>query len=89
MEKIPTNPNCRLLIIGTSSNYPAMQLLDIDKSFNIKIKVPLLNERECEKILKANIGIKSQPIKKLVQFKESLQDGSPPSEWRLKWEAYS
>lgn len=44
IKKLPTNPNCRLMIIGTSSNYTALNLLDIDKVFNAKIKIPLLNK---------------------------------------------
>ena len=67
-QKMPTNPDCRLLIISTTSNLTAMQLLDIDRVFNLKLNIPLLNERECEKILRASVGIKDQPIRKIIQF---------------------
>ena len=45
LKKIPSNPECKLLIIGTSSNLGAMNLLDIDKAFSLKLNIPLLNER--------------------------------------------
>jgi len=44
IKKIPTNPKCKLMIIGTTSNYTALNLLDMDKIFNAKIKIPLLNK---------------------------------------------
>ena len=67
-----------------------MELLDIDKAFNLKVKVPLLNEREMAKVLGANIGIQNpQPIRKIMQFRDSTLDGSPPSEWKTKWKAFS
>lgn len=44
IKKIPKNPECKLLIIGTSSNYPAMSLLDISKAFSLKLQIPLLNQ---------------------------------------------
>lgn len=42
VKRIPTNPECHLLVIATSSNYRALELLDIDKYFAVKLKVPLL-----------------------------------------------
>lgn len=45
LQKIPQNPECRLLIVGTSSNYSAMNLLDIDKVFSLKLKIPMLNAK--------------------------------------------
>lgn len=85
--KIPTNPDCRLLVVGTTSDYDAMQLLDIDKAFTLKLKVPLLNERECAKVLGQNLGIESQPIRKIIQFKETIE-GTPAELWAKKWLAY-
>ncbi len=43
IKRIPENPQCRLMIVGTSSNLPALSLLDIDKAFGVKLKIPLLN----------------------------------------------
>jgi vesicle-fusing ATPase len=40
IQKIPPNPECRLLIVGTSSNYDAMDLLDIKKVFSLKLEIP-------------------------------------------------
>ena len=43
LKRVPSNPACRLMIIGTTSNYDAIDLLDIDKAFKAKISIPLLN----------------------------------------------
>lgn len=43
LGKIPPNPDCRLLIIGTTSNYSAIDLLDINKAFKVKLKIEELN----------------------------------------------
>lgn len=51
IKRIPTNPECRLLVVGTSSNYAALDLLDIDKVFGVKLKVPLLSRSEAAKVL--------------------------------------
>lgn len=40
IQKIPPNPECRLLIVGTSSNESAMSLVDMDKVFSLKLKIP-------------------------------------------------
>lgn len=45
IQKIPPNPECRLLVVGTSSNYGAMSLVDLDKVFSLKLKIPMLNEK--------------------------------------------
>lgn len=58
IQKIPPNPECRLLIVGTTSNYAAMDLIDLDKVFSLKLKIPLLNEKECKIILGCDLGIK-------------------------------
>ena len=42
IQNIPSRPQCRLVIIGTSSNYGAMKLLEVNKIFNLKLEVPLL-----------------------------------------------
>lgn len=59
IRKIPPNPECRLLIVGTSSNYPAMDLLDIVKIFSLKLEIPLLNDHECRQVLGCDIGAKN------------------------------
>lgn len=46
VKRIPTNPECQLLVIATSSNFKALELLDIDKFFAVKLKVPLLTPEE-------------------------------------------
>ena len=43
VKRIPENPECKLMILGTTSNLIAMDLLDIDKVFGVKLKIPLLN----------------------------------------------
>lgn len=88
IKKIPSNPDCRLLIIGTTSNYGGLNLLDLDKVFSIKMEIPTLNEQECERVLGYNLGISKQPIRKLVQFRETVAD-KPQSIWKNKWAVYS
>lgn len=51
VKRIPTNPLCHLLIIATSSNYRALELLDIDKHFAVKVKVPLLTPEEAAQVI--------------------------------------
>lgn len=58
VQKIPQNPECRLLIIGTTSDYSAIKLLDIDRVFSLKLKIPLLNEKECRDVLGYDMGVK-------------------------------
>ena len=88
IKKKPTNPNCKLMIIGTSSNYTALNLLDFDKVFNAKIKIPLLNREECSSILGVDIGIENVGIKKLINFKEVCQE-KPKTLWKNLWLKYS
>ncbi len=57
------------MIIGTTSNYTAMDLLDIDKVFGIKLKIPLLNRVECARVLGCDINAENVAIKKLINFK--------------------
>ena len=57
IKRIPTNPDCRLMIIGTTSNYSALDLLDVDKVFSVKLKVPLLTKAEATRVLGADLGI--------------------------------
>lgn len=45
IRRIPVNPDCKLLVLGTTSNLPALDLLDIDKAFGLQLKLPLLNEK--------------------------------------------
>ena len=44
LTKIPTNPLCNLMVIGTTSSIATMQILQIDQHFGLKIKIPTLNE---------------------------------------------
>jgi vesicle-fusing ATPase len=46
VKRIPTDPECHLLVIATSSNYKALELLDMDKFFAVKLKIPLLTPEE-------------------------------------------
>lgn len=87
IQKIPTNPECRLLIVGTTSDLPAMQLLDIDQIFNLKLNIPVLNSTECAKVLGKNIGVEEEPIRKIIQFSEAME-GTPPELWKNKWVSY-
>lgn len=57
LKRIPSNPDCRLLLLGTSSNYSALTLLDLDRAFNLKLKVPLLTRAESTKLLGADLSI--------------------------------
>lgn len=61
-----------------------MNLLDINKVFSLKLNIPLLDGSECSKVLGYNMDIKSQPIRKIVQFKESVED-KPQKIWKAKW----
>jgi vesicle-fusing ATPase len=88
VKRIPTNPDCRLLVVGTSSNYAAIDLLDIDKVFTVKQKVPLLKREEAAKVLEADLGIENVAIKKLMNFKEICKD-KPKSLWGNLWAKYS
>jgi vesicle-fusing ATPase len=69
IKRIPENPECRLMIVGTTSNLTAMDLLDIDKVFNVKLKIPVLNRAECARILGCDLNIENVGVKKLVNFK--------------------
>jgi vesicle-fusing ATPase len=51
VKRIPTDPECHLLVIGTTSNYKALELLDMDKLFAVKLKIPLLTPDEAAKVL--------------------------------------
>jgi len=42
IKRTPINPDCKLMVVGTTSNLAALDLLDIDKVFSVKLKVPLL-----------------------------------------------
>lgn len=46
-----------------------MDLLDIDKVFGVKLKIPQLNRAECARILGCDINLQNVGIKKLVNFK--------------------
>jgi hypothetical protein len=61
-----------------------MELVDIKNLFRLRIEIPELNEGECKEVLGCDLGIKKQPIRKVVQFRESVQ-GQPISIWRNKW----
>lgn len=88
IKRIPTNPDCHLMIIGTSSNYSALDLLDVNKVFNVKLKVPLLNKVEVTKVVGADLGIENVGIKKLMNFKEICRD-KPKSVWGNLWTKYA
>ena len=76
LSKKPTNPNCKLLVIGTTSNYNLLRLFDVDKSFSLQLKIPTLDQKECASILGHDIKISDVPIKSLTEFQLSIQ-GTP------------
>lgn len=43
LTKIPPKPDCRLMIIGTTSSISTMEMLGIDKHFGLKLKIANLN----------------------------------------------
>lgn len=88
IKRIPTNPHCHLLVIGTTSNYSALDLLDIDKVFSVKLKVPKLNRSEASTIVGADLGIENVAIKKLMNFKEICRE-KPKEIWGSLWNRYS
>ena len=57
LMKKPTNIESRLLIIGTTSNYDALQLFNMEKFFNLKLSVPSLDRIECARFLGHDINI--------------------------------
>ena len=57
------------MVVGTTSNFTAMDLLDIDKVFGVKLKIPLLNRAESAKVMGCDLNIDKVAIKKLVNFK--------------------
>ena len=69
LTKPPSNPECRLLIIATTSSISTMELLGIEKNFKIKLQVPKLTREECTSVLGIDIGVENVPIKKLSHFK--------------------
>lgn len=87
IKRIPENPDCRLLIVGTTSNFAAMDLLDIDKNFGVKLKIPLLNRAECARVLGCDLNIENVGIKKLVNFKQICKE-KPKSVWGNMWAKY-
>lgn len=88
IKRIPENPECKLMIIGTTSNFTALDLLDMDKVFGVKLKIPVLNRVEAAKVLGCDLKIEGVGIKKLVNFKEICSD-KPKSVWANLWAKYS
>jgi vesicle-fusing ATPase len=89
IRRIPTNPECQLMVVATSSNYAALELLDIDKVFGVKLKVPLLTREEAKQVMGGkDLGIDKVAIKQLMNFKEICR-GKPESLWASLWTKYS
>lgn len=88
MSKPPTNPECKLLIIGTTSSMDNMELLGLEKHFSMKIEVGNLDQNECAAVLQEDIGISRVPIKKLWHFKSIVSD-KPRKMWKKVWENYT
>lgn len=88
IKRIPSNPECKLMVVGTTSNYAALDLLDIDKAFKAKINVPLLGKEECKTVLGVDLGIENMPVKKLTNFKEICRD-KPKAMWSSLWQKYA
>ena len=61
-----------------------MDLLDIDKNFGVKLKIPLLNRAESARILGCDLGNENVGVKKLTNFKEICKD-KPKSIWGSMW----
>lgn len=76
------------MIVGTTSNITALNLLDIDKVFGVKLKTPILNRAECARVLGCDLNIENVGIKKLINFKEICAD-KPKSVWSSLWAKYS
>ena len=76
------------MIVGTTSNLTAIDLLDIDKVFGVKLKIPLLNRAECARVLGCDLNIENVGVKKLMNFKEICSD-KPKSVWGKLWAKYS
>lgn len=68
ITKVPLNKNNKLLIIGTTSNADRMDDLEIVKSFNYKIRVPMLSSTEALKIVSHYINSESGDYKKIHDF---------------------
>ena len=69
IKRIPENPDCKLMIVGTTSNLNAMDKLEIDKVFGVKLNIPLLNRAECARVMGCDLNIEKVGVKKLVNFK--------------------
>jgi hypothetical protein len=88
LKRLPSNPDCKLLLLGTSSNYGGLTLLDLDRAFNLKLKVPLLTRAESAKLLGADLSIENVSIKRVLTFKEMIRD-KPQILWPSMWAKYA
>jgi vesicle-fusing ATPase len=88
LRRIPNNPNCRLLLLGTTSNHSALSLLDLDRAFNLKLKVPLLTRSEAAKLLGVDLNIENASVKRITTFREMVKE-KPVSLWPALWQKFS
>ena len=51
LKRLPKKPECKLLIIGTTSCMMKLYDMGLPQAFNIRINVPELNEKEIEEVL--------------------------------------
>lgn len=88
IKRIPKKPDCKLLIIGTTSCADKLSIVQIPQYFSAKIQVPQLNEAEIAYILNSQIGIskgvseqiaqrfRNISIKKLLQIRDAAEGES-------------
>jgi len=88
VKRIPSNPDCRMMVLGTTSNYAGLDLLDVDEVFNIKLKVPLLTRADCTRLIGADLGIENVSIKRMTTFKEMIGD-KPQAVWSSMWTKFN
>ena len=56
-KRIPKKEDCKLLVIGTSSCADKLSILDVPRSFNVKINVPQLSSEEISYVLHKHMGV--------------------------------
>lgn len=93
LKRLPKKPECKLLIIGTTSCMMKLYDMGLPQAFNIRINVPQLNEKEIEEVLakelKLNPALAKQvssiykkiPVRKLLQAAD-LAAGKDITAWK-------
>ena len=88
IKRIPQNPDSRVFIIGTTSNYAGMKTIGMDQCFNLKLRMNALEQDEIKNVLKHDIGINHVPIKKLVEFQNAIK-GKRKELWTDIWAKFT